>query len=90
MGIEGSEKGHETPQNRAFGDEGEGSAASVDDLSRGCEDARGLFDPDVALKEAIKAAIDAGLYDRARALLDVLAKTSEAAGVVDLRERSKR
>jgi hypothetical protein len=54
---------------------------SVGGGSRGC--------PDAALTSAIKAAVDAGLYDRARALLEVLAKTSEPADVVDLRERRR-
>ena len=34
-------------------------------------------DPDGALRVAIHAAVDAGLYERARALLDLLAKTSD-------------
>lgn len=46
-------------------------------------------DPDAALKDAIKAALDAGLFDRARALLEVLTKTPRAAEVVDLRERRR-
>lgn len=47
-------------------------------------------DPDVALKEAIKAAVDAGMYERAKALIEVLARTATRAEVVDLRERGKR
>jgi hypothetical protein len=46
--------------------------------------------PDAALKEAIKAAVDAGLYGRARALLDVLEKTSAPAEVVDLRDHRRK
>lgn len=46
-------------------------------------------DPDEALRGAIKTALDAGLYERATALLDVLKKTGAPAEVVDLRERRK-
>ena len=63
----------------------EGSGTFPEALSGYCV----ANDPDVALREAIKSAVDAGLYERARALLDVLAKTSEPAGVVDLRDRRK-
>lgn len=46
-------------------------------------------DPDDALKNAIVAAVHGGLFDRARALLDVLANTSAPAAVIDLRERRR-
>ena len=52
-------------------------------------DPKPVDDPDAALRSAIKAALDAGLFERARALLDVLAKTSTPAGVVDLRNRKR-
>jgi hypothetical protein len=45
--------------------------------------------PDAALRAAVKAALDAGLYERARALLDVLAKTSEVGTVVPFERRDK-
>jgi hypothetical protein len=47
------------------------------------------LDPDAALRTAIHAAVDAGMYARARTLIDVLARTSEPAEVVDLRDRRR-
>jgi hypothetical protein len=79
-GLEDRAKSDETPSDAVNGDE---EAPTPDDV-------RDASDPDAALKQAIKAATDAGLYDRARALLDVLARTGAAASVVDLRERTRR
>ena len=76
MGIEGSENDGETPSKPASFSEGEGSPAPLARFPQGYERASGLFDPDAALKEAIHQAIDAGLYERARALLDLLTKTA--------------
>ena len=47
-------------------------------------------DPDDALRDAIHAAVEAGQYERARALLDILATASLPAAVVHLRERTTR
>jgi hypothetical protein len=44
-------------------------------------------DPDEALREAIKAAVDAKQYDRARGLLDVLKGTPSVAPVVPIRRK---
>jgi hypothetical protein len=82
-GIEPPTRGFSTHQ--ATAENGGGSATFSEPLSGFCT----ANDPDLALKEAIKSAVDAGLYDRARALLDVLAKTSDAADVVDLRDRRR-
>jgi hypothetical protein len=82
-GIEPPTRGFSTPQ--AIAASAGESATFSEALSGFCT----ANDPDTALKEAIKAAVDAGLYDRARALLDVLAKTSAPPAVVDLRDRRK-
>lgn len=84
-GIEGEPTAPETPSNAANRSQQAPSAATTDGDSNGEDD-----DPDIALKAAIKAAVDAGLYDRARALLDVLAKTGQPADVVLIRERGRR
>ena len=46
-------------------------------------------DPDAALKDAIKAAIDSGDLSRATKLLEVLRATAPAAGVIDLASRRR-
>lgn len=66
-GIEGSGEARETPSKAAIRDEGRGEEASAGVVSRGYES------PDEALRAAIHAAVDAGLYDRAKALLELLA-----------------
>lgn len=78
------QKSSEKQPNRSEDDRAEDAPADVGEGSPVRE-----ADPDDALKSAIKAALDAGLFDRARALLDVLSKTSAAAEVVDLRERRR-
>jgi hypothetical protein len=46
-------------------------------------------DPDEALRVALKAAVDAGQWGRARALTELLANPPKAAVVVDLATRRK-
>jgi integrase len=90
-GIEGSENTHEMPSKQAFGREEDVALASVDDVSRGCEDASdagmGTSNPDDALRGAIHAAVDAGLYDRAVKLIEVLKSAPTVAPVVDSTKR---
>jgi hypothetical protein len=47
----------------------------------------GVSDPDDALRGAIHTAVDAGLYDRAVRLIEVLKSTPSVAPVVDLAKR---
>jgi hypothetical protein len=58
---------------------------SLADRSRGL---KAETDPDVALKTAIKVAVDAGMYDRAAKLLDVLRSTPPLAEIVSLQSES--
>ena len=46
-----------------------------------------LSDPDEALRVAIKAAVDAGKFDRARALVALLEDSPKPAAVVDIATR---
>jgi hypothetical protein len=72
-GIEGHENLRETQGKTANEREDEGSETPVRNDSRGAEN-----DPDAALKMAIKAAVDAGQYERAAKLLEVLRATPPA------------
>ncbi len=63
-GFEESTKGHETPQKSANGGQTAPGPEAVGCGSR--------MHADAALREAVKAAVDAGLYDRAGALLALL------------------
>ena len=83
-GVEPPTRGFSTQQASTHIAEGSGPFSQA--LSGNCT----ASGPDDALKSAICAAVNGGLYDRARALLDVLAKTSEPAAVVDLRDRARR
>ena len=80
-GIEPPTRGFSTREGLP-GSDGE-SGPSVEER-RGCG---AVSDPDAALKEAIKVAVDEGQYERARALLDVLAKTPSVGAVLDLAKR---
>lgn len=82
MGVEGLENTSaivETTRNAANGDEQSPTPTPVRDASPGA-------DPDRALKGAIVAAVEACLYDRARALLDVLVSRPAKADVGPLRK----
>jgi hypothetical protein len=49
----------------------------------------GEVDPDEALKVALKAAVDAGQWERVRVLTELLATPPKAAAVVELATRRK-
>jgi hypothetical protein len=88
VGIEGRENLNKDEENATNRDVVPVPAETIGEPSL-TPDPKLSDDPDAALKSAIKAALDAGLFDRARALLDVLAKTSAVADVVDLRGRRR-
>jgi hypothetical protein len=80
-GLESAADHRETPRNAANGREAPPALASVGDVSRH------HGDPDDALRLAIHAAVDAGLYERAATLLEVLRGTPAASSVIDLAKR---
>ena len=47
-------------------------------------------DPDEALRVALKAAVDAGQWERVRVLTELLANPPKGGTVVDLAERRRR
>ena len=84
-GLEDAPKSSATPGKTAKGREpGRVETTNRDDSQNSA------VHPDEALRGAIKAAVDGGLYDRARALIDVLSRTSEPAAVVDIRDHRER
>jgi len=88
VGIEGRENSERSAEKTTDRVEDPIPAETIPELSS-ASDPKPAGDPDEALKGAIKAALEAGLYDRAKTLLDVLPKTSAAAAVVDLRDRRR-
>jgi hypothetical protein len=58
-------------------------------ISRGAGSHLGAVDPDEALRVALKAAVDAGQWERVRVLTDLLASAPKGAEVVELATRRK-
>jgi hypothetical protein len=84
-GIEPPTRGFSKQQEKA-GFAG-GNAVFSCGVSGSCAVSSTAPDPDEALKTAIKVAVDAGQYDRAAKLLDVLRSTPAVAAVIDLAKR---
>jgi hypothetical protein len=78
------------PPTRGFSIPGEGQDRSK---NRGISGSRGshldAVDPDEALRVALKAAVDAGQWERVRVLTELLANPPRGAGVVELAARRK-
>jgi hypothetical protein len=58
-------------------------------ISRGAGSHLGAVDPDEALRVALKAAVDAGQWERVRVLTELLASALKGAEVVELATRRK-